>query len=69
MKELYRTSDVVKMSMIRHALADEGIECFELDRHTGNLYAGLAGMAPRLMVIDDDYERAVQIVREMGLDE
>lgn len=54
------------MSYMRHLLAEEGIESFIFDESVGMLYQGIAGIAPRLMVIDDDFDRAVRLIDEAG---
>lgn len=67
MKEVYRSPDPVSLSFIRHRLAEEGIETLVLDAHAGDLFHGLAGIGPRLMVLDGDYEDAVRIIAAEGL--
>ena len=64
MKELLRTNDLVRLSWMQALLADAGIESVVLDTHTSVL-EGSAGAVPRRMVVDDDdYERARRLMAE-----
>ncbi|MEM7225292.1 MAG: DUF2007 domain-containing protein [Pseudomonadota bacterium] len=66
MKELLRTNDVVKLSWLKALLADAGIEALVLDEHT-SILEGSAGAIPRrLMVIDDDYRQARNLLLDAG---
>ena len=65
MKELLRTNDVVKLSWLQAYLADARIESFVLDQYT-SILEGSAGAIPRrLMVGDDDYERALALLDDL----
>ena len=66
MKELLRTNDMVKVSWVRALLADAGIEALMLDQHTSVLEGSAGAIPRRLMVIDEDYERACQVLRDAG---
>lgn len=66
MKELLRTNDIVKLSWLQALLSDAGIETLVLDLHT-SIVEGSIGILPRrLMVGDDDYVRARQVMRDAG---
>ncbi len=66
MMELLRTNDVVKLSWLTALLADAGIEALILDNHT-SILEGSAGAIPRrLVVADDDYQRARRLLTEAG---
>lgn len=66
MKELLRTNDVVKLSWLKALLADAGIEALVLDEHT-SILEGSAGAIPRrLMVIDEDYRQARELLVAAG---
>lgn len=66
MKELLRTNDIVKLSWLQALMADAGIETLVLDLHT-SIVEGSIGILPRrLMVSDDDYVRARQVLRDAG---
>ena len=69
MKELMRTNDMVKLSWLEALLADAGIGTLVLDMHT-SIVEGSIGILPRrLMVGDDDYLRARQVIRDAGEEE
>ena len=66
MKELFRTNDVVKLSWVQALLRDSGIEALVLDSYT-SILEGSAGAIPRRIVVDDeDHQRAVQILKDAG---
>ncbi|WOF73143.1 DUF2007 domain-containing protein [Parvibaculaceae bacterium PLY_AMNH_Bact1] len=63
MKELLRTNDVVLLSFLEARLRGEGIEPFILDMNA-SIVEGSIGILPRrLMVIDEDFDRAEVIAR------
>ena len=64
MKELLRTSNPVQLSFIEALLADSGIDCLVLDTHIGAVTIGV--IPPRIMVEDEDLDRARRILREAG---
>ena len=65
MKELIRTNDLVLVSFLTHRLREEGIEPFEMDVHM-SLTEGSLGILPkRIMVVDEDYERANIVLDEV----
>ena len=66
MKELLRTNDLVKLSWLRALLADAGIEALVLDQHTSVLEGSAGAIPRRLMVIDEDYQRAQRVLAEAG---
>ena len=66
MKELLRTNDIVKLSWLQALLADAAVETLVLDLHT-SIVEGSIGILPRrLMVSDEDYLRARQVLRDAG---
>ncbi len=68
MEEVFRTNDYVKLSYIRHLLAEEGIEAFVLDEHTA-MIDGRGPMVPiRVTVRDDLAARARMILGEIEKD-
>lgn len=66
MKELIRTNDLVKLSWLTALLADAGIEALVLDSHTSVLEGSALAIPRRLAVIDEDYQRARQILVQAG---
>jgi len=66
MKELLRTTDLVRLSWLGALLRDAGIESFVFDGHM-SVVEGTLGILPRrLMVTDDDLDRARSILMESG---
>lgn len=64
MKELLRTNDVVLLSFATARLREEGIESVVLDTHTSILEGSIGAIPRRLMVMDEDYARARQLLDE-----
>jgi tRNA1(Val) A37 N6-methylase TrmN6 len=61
-KEILRTNDVVYVSWITSLLADSGIEAVQLDTHMSVLEGSISAIPRRLMVADDDYAEAAELV-------
>jgi len=66
MKELLRTNDVVKLSWLEALLADAGIDTLVLDGNTSVLQGSTVLILRRLMVADDDYQKARHILIAAG---
>jgi len=66
MREILRTNDVVKLSWIQALLADAGIETVLLDVHTSIIEGSIGAIPRRLTVVDDDYARALRVLRAAG---
>jgi Putative prokaryotic signal transducing protein len=66
MKELLRTNDLVRLSWLQALLADAGIETVVLDQNTAAIEGGIAALQRRLMVLEQDYRRAMQALDEAG---
>ncbi|MFV0385132.1 DUF2007 domain-containing protein [Paracoccus sp. (in: a-proteobacteria)] len=69
MKELFRTTDIVRLSHAVSVLRDEGICAFEIDRHMSVLEGSIGILPRRLMVADRDEFMARAILRDTGLHE
>lgn len=68
MEEVFRTNDAVKLSYIRHLLAEAGIDAFILDEHTAHI-DGRGPMVPiRVTVKEEDAARARRVLRELDED-
>ncbi|HWE46025.1 MAG TPA: DUF2007 domain-containing protein [Caulobacteraceae bacterium] len=65
MTELERLSDPIRLSALRAALADAGIESVVFDSGMGGLLGGV--IPARLMVSDDDAEMARHLLEQLGL--
>jgi len=66
MKELVRTNDPVRLSWLQALLAAEGIEVVVLDGHTSVLEGSINAIQRRVMVVDEDFEKARAILRAAG---
>ncbi|RMC34298.1 DUF2007 domain-containing protein [Paracoccus alkanivorans] len=69
MKELFRSTDPVRISRAVDLLEQEGIAAFEMDRHMSVLDGSLGILPRRVMVADRDEFMARSILRDAGLDE
>jgi hypothetical protein len=67
MKQLIRTTDIVTISHIQAILDAEGIATFELDVNMSVLDGSLGILPRRIMVADDEYDDAVQLITDAGL--
>jgi len=66
MRELLRTTDVVRLSWLVALLAEAGIEAVVFDTHTSILEGSIGAIPRRLMVAADDEARARQVLRDAG---
>ena len=64
MKELLRTNNAVYLSYAQAVLADAGIEVLVFDNHTSVMEGSLGVLPRRLMVLDEDLERAKKVLAE-----
>jgi len=62
--ELLRLNDPVKLSFLEALLRDGGIQTFILDQHMSVLEGSASAIPRRLMVTDDDAERARFILHQ-----
>ncbi len=66
MKELLRTNELVFLSWAEAMLRADGIESFVLDGHTSVLEGSTYAIRRRLMVVDEDYDRARRLMIDAG---
>ncbi len=66
MKELLRTNELVFLSWAEAILRAEGIESFVLDGHTSVLEGSTYAIRRRMMVVDEDYDRARRLMIDAG---
>lgn len=64
MKEILRTGNVFQLKVIQQFLADHEIQAVIMDEHSGTLMGGIGNILPRLMVLEDDSERAVKLIKK-----
>ncbi len=66
MKELLRTNELVFLSWAEAILRAEGIESFVLDAHTSVVEGSTYAIRRRMMVVDEDYDRARRLMIDAG---
>lgn len=64
MRELLRSTDPTIIAFASALLQGEGIECFQLDVNMSILEGGIGVFPRRMMVRDDDYDRACRAMRD-----
>ena len=69
MEEVLRTNDPVLLSFAQSVLKDAGIEALIFDTHTSAVEGTISAIQRRLMVIDDDAEKARRILKDAELTE
>ena len=66
-KELLRTNDAVLLTAVEAILNGETIAFFVADRHMSALEGSLGFLPRRVLVVDDEIDRARTALREAGL--
>jgi hypothetical protein len=66
MKVLEKYPDVYQAHIVRGMLENEGIECEIVNENLPFLGMGVAGFDVRIVVNDEDYDRAKAIIEEKG---
>ena len=66
MKDIFYTNDLVKLSWVQALLADAGVACVVLDVHTSVIEGSIGAIPRRLVVSDEDFERARQVMKDAG---
>jgi len=64
MVELLRTNDPVLISFVQAILADARIDALVLDQHTSILEGSANAIPRRIMVVDEDLDAAMRILKE-----
>lgn len=64
MKELLRSTDPTVMAFASALLEGEDIDCFQMDVNMSVLEGGIGIFPRRMMVLDQDYEAALRIMRD-----
>lgn len=67
MKELLRTNDAVLITAIEALLKGGGIECMVADQHMSVLEGSLGVLPRRVLVADDEVDKAKRLLTEAGL--
>ncbi len=66
MRELLRSNEIVFLSWADALLRSEDIEIFVLDGHMSVLEGSAGAILRRVMVADEDYDRARRLLKEAG---
>lgn len=66
MKEVARSNDPVRLSFLTALLADAGVTAIPLDTHASIIQGSLGVLPQRLMVVDDEFDTAIAVLREAG---
>ena len=66
MVELLRTTNPARLSWLEALLADAGIEMIVLDTHTSFMEGSIGAIPRRVMVLDEDADRARRLLKEAG---
>lgn len=66
MKELLRSTDLVRLSFLSALLRDAGVEPLVLDNHMSVLEGSANAIPRRLAVSDEDYGTAKRVLEEAG---
>jgi len=67
MLELLRSNDLVYLSFVEHVLDEEGIDYVRLDDHMSVLEGSIGILPRRIMVADDEIERAKRVLGNASL--
>ncbi len=62
MKELLRTNDVVRLSWAQAQLSEAAIDSLVLDHHTSLVEGSIGAIPRRLMVAEEDHQRARALI-------
>jgi Putative prokaryotic signal transducing protein len=66
MRVVATSNDPVRLSFLRALLADAGIVPIVLDAHASIMDGSIGAIQQRLMVKEDDFDRATQLLRDCG---
>ena len=68
MKELFSTNDITKFVYAATILHSNDIVSFTLDENISVLEGSIGILPRRLMVLENDYEQALELLEDFGLD-
>ena len=68
MKELFSTNDITKFVYAETILNSNDIVSFTLDENISVLEGSIGILPRRLMVLENDYEKALDLLEDFGLD-
>ena len=64
MKEIYTAETVFELNIIKQFFEHHDIPAFIHGEHIRGYYAGLHFARPRLMVLEDDFDTAITLLKE-----
>ena len=67
MRLLIATNDIVTLSFAQTLLGEADIPCFVFDQHQSSIDGSIGVIPRRLMVVDEDWDEAVEVLEENGL--
>jgi hypothetical protein len=65
-KEIARSTDAVRLSFLSALLSDGGVTAVLFDTHASIVQGSLGVLPQRLMVVDDEYDEAIAILKSAG---
>ena len=68
MKELFSTNDITKFVYAETILNSNDIVSFTLDKNISVLEGSIGILPRRLMVLENDYDQALELLEDFGLD-
>ena len=68
MKELFSTNDITKFVYAETILNSNDIVSFTLDENISVLEGSIGILPRRLMVLENDYEQALELLEDFGFD-
>ena len=68
MKELFSTNDITQFVYAETILNSNDIVSFTLDANISVLEGSIGILPRRLMVLENDYEQALELLEDFGLD-
>jgi hypothetical protein len=66
MRVIATSNDPVRLSFLKALLTDAGIVPIVLDQHASIMDGSISAIQQRLMVKEDDFDRATQLLRDCG---
>jgi hypothetical protein len=64
MRAVLKTTDPVVLNYAANLLSQEGVESVVFDTHSSVMDGSMGFMPRRLMVLDEDFDRAHKLLRE-----
>lgn len=65
MIEVFRTTDIVKLSYVEHLLTEAGIEAFIADQHIAAVEGSIGAFPRRVMVAMSNEARARTVLKDV----